>query len=48
MTSYKVTYGEKTLGLEQVFTKGVFGDEETPAGTSSGEAILSVSPNAPF
>ncbi|KAF4626368.1 hypothetical protein G7Y89_g11791 [Cudoniella acicularis] len=41
VTSYKVTYGEKSLGFEQVFQSGTYGNQTTPVGAASAEAILS-------
>lgn len=42
ITSYKVTYGEASLGFEEVFVSGTYGPTATPVGAAAAEAIISV------
>ncbi|RDL39934.1 Uncharacterized protein BP5553_04274 [Venustampulla echinocandica] len=41
VTSYKVTYGNKTLDFTEVFTTGIYGNQTTPVGAAAGEALIS-------
>ncbi|TVY60807.1 putative 6-phosphogluconolactonase [Lachnellula suecica] len=41
VTSYRVTYGDKTLGFEEVFTSGIYGNQTIPDGAAAAEAVLS-------
>ncbi|KAH6724950.1 3-carboxymuconate cyclase-like protein-like protein [Leptodontidium sp. MPI-SDFR-AT-0119] len=41
ITSYKVTYGEASLGFEEVFVSGTYGPTATPVGAAAAEAIIS-------
>lgn len=43
IAAYKVTYGDKGLGFEQVFKSGTYGPTPTPAGAAAAEVLISVS-----
>ena len=43
VTSFKITYGENSLGFEKVFMSGIYGDAKTPSGAAAAECLLAVS-----
>lgn len=41
--SYAVTYGTSGLSFNEVYSSGIYGNTPAPAGSSAGEALISVS-----